>query len=63
MLVYGVLAERRMEGGFRLAIDKMTDGKSLWEMVGSGVAGLAVFAAWGGIIGAIAKTLSVWSRR
>jgi hypothetical protein len=63
MLVYGVLAERRVEGGFRLAIDKMTEGKSLLEMIGSVLGGLAVFAAWGAIIGAIAKTLSVWSRR
>jgi hypothetical protein len=63
ILVFATLAERRVEGGFQRAIEKITEGTSSLEMIGNGLGGLTVFAAWGGIIGAIAKTLSVWSRR
>jgi hypothetical protein len=63
MLVVAIVAENRVQGGFMHVIDRVTDGKSLWEVIGGSAAGLAVFAGWGAIIGALALTLSAWSRR
>lgn len=63
LLFLAIRVEARMQGGFMLAVERLTEGKSLLEIVGGSVAALAVFGGWGAILGAVAKTLSVWSRR
>jgi hypothetical protein len=63
VLFLAIRLELRVQGGFMYAIERFTEGKSFIEVVGGFAAALAVFAGWGAAIGAIARTLSVWSRR
>jgi hypothetical protein len=63
VLVVAIRAEMRVDGGFRIAIERLADGKSILEMTGTFLAGLTVFGGWGAIIGTIARTLSEWSRQ
>jgi hypothetical protein len=63
LLFLAIRAETRVQGGFMLTVQRLTEGKSLLEIVGGSMAALAVFGGWGAALGSIAKTLSVWSRR
>jgi hypothetical protein len=62
VLFIAIRLEMRAQGGFMYAIERLTEGKSFLEVIGGFLAALAVFAGWGAAIGAIALTLSVWSR-
>jgi hypothetical protein len=63
VLFVAIRLEMRAEGGFMYAIEHFTKKNPTSEMIVSFAAGLAAFTGWGAIIGAIAKILSVWSRR
>jgi hypothetical protein len=63
VLFFAIRLGMRAEGGFMYAIEHFTKKNPPLEMIVSFTAGVAVFTGWGAIIGAIAKILSVWSRR
>ena len=63
VLFFAVRLEMRAEGGFMYAVERLTEKKPVFEIIGGFAAALAVFAGWGAVIGAIALTLSAWSRR
>jgi hypothetical protein len=63
ILVTAIRLELRAEGGFWFAIERWSEDRTVFEIIGRFTAACAVFAAWGAAFGAIFSMASAWSRR